>query len=62
MQIMGPKYEIFGTHQVSGAKIFERSNKKQRSIFLQKDELAWLVRTMEELVAMDNFEVFWDQS
>jgi hypothetical protein len=34
----------------------------KRSIFLLKVELAWLARIMEELVAVENFEVFWDQS
>ena len=45
-----------------GVGFYERSNGKQRSIFIQKDELAWLVKIVEELVAVESSEVFWDQS
>jgi hypothetical protein len=43
-----------------GVRIVERSNKKKRSIFVQRDELAWLVRSVEEVVDVEKSEVFWD--
>ena len=43
-------------------RIFELRKRKQRSIFLQRDELAWLVGTVKEVVIVETFEVFWDQS
>ena len=46
----------------AGVRFYERSNGKQRLIFLQNDELAWLVKIVEELVAVESSEVFWDQS
>lgn len=42
----------------SRVRIYERSNGKQRSIFLQNDELAWLARIVEEMVAVESFQVF----
>jgi hypothetical protein len=47
---------------LSGVRIIERSYKKQRSIFLQKEELDWLARIAEKLVAVQRSEVFWDHS
>ena len=41
---------------------FERNNKINRSIFLQRAEVAWLDSIVEELVAVKTSEVFWDQS
>ena len=55
-------FELLIKGGVLGARIFERNNRKQRSIFMQNDELAWLACTVEELVAMENSDVFWDQS
>lgn len=43
-------------------RIFERSKKKQSSIFVQRDELVRLVGSLKEVVEMDMSEVFWDQS
>jgi hypothetical protein len=45
-----------------GLRIVERSNKKQGTIFILRDELAWLVDAVEEVVDVDSSEVFWDQS
>ena len=45
----------------SGVRIFERK-RKQRSIFLKKDEVAWLAKTVKEVVVVEMSEVFWDQS
>jgi hypothetical protein len=56
------EFELLIRGEASRVRIFERNNKIQRSIFLLKVELAWLARIMEELVAVENFEVFWDQS
>jgi hypothetical protein len=56
------EFELLIKGGISRARIFKRSNRKQRSIFMQKDELAWLARTVEELVTVENSEVFWDQS
>jgi hypothetical protein len=55
-------FELVIKGGASGARIFERSNRKQRFVFLQKEELAWLARTAEDLVAVKNSEVFWDHS
>jgi hypothetical protein len=45
-----------------GVRIIKRSYKKQRSIFLQKEELAWLACIAEKLAAVQSSEVFWDHS
>ena len=45
---------------LSGVRIFERSHGKQMSIFLKNDEVAWLRRIMEKMVAMESSKVFWD--
>jgi hypothetical protein len=55
-------FELLVKGGASGVRLFERSNGKQRSIFLKKDELVWLVRIVEEMVAVKSSEVFWDQS
>jgi hypothetical protein len=46
----------------TGVRIFERNKRFQRSIFLMKEEVAWMARIVEELVAEESSEVFWDQS
>jgi hypothetical protein len=43
-------------------RIYERSKKKKSSIFVRRDELAWLVGALEEVVEVETSEVFWDQS
>jgi hypothetical protein len=45
-----------------GVRIFERNKGKQRSFFIQKEELEWLVHNVEVLVSVVDFEVFLDQS
>ena len=55
-------FELLIKGGVSGVRIIERSYKKLRSIFLLKKELAWLARIVEELVVVQNSEVFWDHS
>jgi hypothetical protein len=55
-------FELLVKDGANGARFFERNGKRQRSIFLLKDELAWLDRKNEELVMGDHAEVFWDQT
>jgi hypothetical protein len=43
-------------------RIVEKSNKRQRSIFIQRDELAWLMGAVKATVDREMSEVFWDQS
>jgi hypothetical protein len=42
--------------------IVERRNNKQRSIFVHKDEISWLVGALEVAADVDSLEVFWDQT
>jgi hypothetical protein len=56
------EFELLIKGGASGVRIFERSNRKQRSIFLQRDELVWLVGTVKKVMAEETLEVFWDQS
>jgi hypothetical protein len=56
------EFEVLIKGGATGVRIVERSNKKWRSIFIQMDELAWLVGSMKEVVDMETSEVFWDQS
>jgi hypothetical protein len=43
-------------------RIVEICNKKQRSIYVHRDELVWLVGAVEEVIDVDSLEVFWDYS
>jgi hypothetical protein len=45
-----------------GLRIVERSKHKQGTIFIHREELAWLVGAVEEVVELDSSEVFWDQA
>jgi hypothetical protein len=45
-----------------GVRFYERNSKTNRSIFLQRAEVAWLDSVVEELLAVKTSEVFWDQS
>ena len=55
-------FELLVKGGAAGVRLFERSNGKQHSIFLKKDEVVWLVHIVEEMVAVESSEVFWDQS
>jgi hypothetical protein len=46
----------------TGVRVFERNSKMNRSIFLQRAEVAWLDRVVDDLVAVKTAEVFWDSS
>jgi hypothetical protein len=61
-RIESKDFELLVKDGANGARFFERNGKRQRSIFLLKDELAWLDRKSEELVKGDHAEVFWDQT
>jgi hypothetical protein len=52
------EFELLIKGGASRARIFERNNRIQRSIFMLKEELAWLAHKVEELVAVENSEVF----
>ena len=56
------EFEVLIKGGATGVRIVERSNKKRRSIFIQRDELAWLVGSVEEEVDVETSEVFWNQS
>lgn len=60
--VKAKEFELVERAGAFGVRFFERSRGKQRSIFIQKDELEWLVRIVEELVAVEDSKVFWDQS
>jgi hypothetical protein len=45
-----------------GVCIRECCRGKKRSILLDRDELAWLVRIFEDLARVEDFRVFWNQS
>jgi hypothetical protein len=46
----------------SGLRMVETSKKKQGSLFVQRDEIAWLVGAVEGVLDVDTSEVFWDPS
>jgi hypothetical protein len=56
------KFEMMIKGGNSGLRIVERGKKKQGSIFIQRDEIAWLVGAVEEVLDVDTSEVFWDPS
>jgi hypothetical protein len=45
-----------------GVRFVEKSKNKRRSLFIQRDELVWLVKAVEVAVDRETSEVFWDQS
>ena len=56
------EFEILIKVGTAGVRMFERSKGKQRTIFLKRDELAWLVGIVKEVVSEEKSKVFWDQS
>jgi hypothetical protein len=42
----------------TGVRIYECSKKKKSSIFVRRDELAWLVGALEEVAESDKAEIF----
>jgi hypothetical protein len=47
------EFELMIKGRASGVRIYERSKKKKSSIFIQRDELAWLVGALEEVVEVE---------
>jgi hypothetical protein len=56
------EYEMLIKGGNAGLRIIERNKKKQGTIYIQRDELAWLVGAAEEAMDVDISEVYWDQS
>jgi hypothetical protein len=56
------KFELSIRGGSSGVRLVERSKNKQGSIFIRRDEIAWLARSVEIMVDVGTSEVFWDQS
>ena len=52
------EFEVLIKGGSSGVRFVERSNKKQRSIFIHRDELIWLVGAMEVVIDEETSEVF----
>jgi hypothetical protein len=46
----------------SGVRIYEKSKHKRSSIFVRREELAWLVDALEKVAETDKSEIYWDQS
>jgi hypothetical protein len=52
------EFELLIKGGALGVRIFERSKRKQRSIFLQRNELVWLVGAVKKVVAEETSDVF----
>jgi hypothetical protein len=61
-KVESKEFEVLIKRGATGVRIIERSHSKRRSIFVQRNELAWLMKTVEEVVDVETHEVFWDQS
>jgi hypothetical protein len=61
-KVESKEFEVLIKGGATGVRIIERSHDKRRSIFVQRNELTWLVRTVEDVVEKETSEVFWDQS
>jgi hypothetical protein len=59
-KVESKEFEVLIKREATGVRIIERSHSKRRSIFVQRNELAWLVKTVE-VVDVETHEVFWDQ-
>jgi hypothetical protein len=55
-------FEVLIKGGASGVRIFEKGKKKTTSIFVRREELAWLVGALEEVADSDKAVTFWDQS
>jgi hypothetical protein len=60
-KVESKEFEVLIKGGATGVRIVERSHNKRRSNFVQRNELAWLVRTVD-VVEKEPSEVFWDQS
>ena len=61
-KVESKEFEVLNKGGATRVRIVERSHNKRRSIFVQRSELAWLVKSAEEVVELETSEVFWDQS
>ena len=52
------EFELLLKGGLSGVRIVERRNKIQRSVFVHRDELSWLLGAMEAMVDVKTSEVF----
>jgi hypothetical protein len=46
----------------NGLRIVERRRKKQYSVFIQRDEVVWMVGAVEKAMDVETSEVYWDPS
>jgi hypothetical protein len=46
----------------TGVRIHEKSKYKRSSIFVRREELAWLVDALEKVAESDKSEIYWDHS
>jgi hypothetical protein len=60
--IIAKEFEVVVVGGESGVRIRESCKGRHRSILLDRSELAWLLRTFESLVCVEDSRVFWDQS
>ena len=56
------EFEVMIKGGLLGARIMERRKGKQRSIFIHRDEITWLVGALEMVVDVETSKVFWDQA
>jgi len=56
------EFELVVVGGESGVRIRESCKGRNRSIMLDRTELAWLLNTFESLVCVVDSRVFWDQS
>jgi hypothetical protein len=56
------EFEISIKGGLMGVRIVEKRNNRQRSVWVHRDELSWLVGAVEKAANVETSEVFWDQS
>jgi hypothetical protein len=55
-------FEVLVKGGESGVRIYEKSKHKRSSIFVRREELAWLVDALEKVAETEKAETYWDQS
>jgi hypothetical protein len=55
-------FELVVVGGETGVRLREICRGKLRSILMDRDEIAWLVRIFEELVVVEDSRVFWNQA
>jgi hypothetical protein len=55
-------FEISIKGGLMGVRFVEKRNNRQRSVWVHRDEITWLVGAVEKAANVDTSEVFWDQS